>query len=133
MSSRHPKPTDTDRIRAVWRHELDEARTARRAQQPESEWAHLERAHIFSQPLALLHTRTHAHMLGHALRQRDRHELVGQLFRLLVAAPGSISRRYPLGNTGGADVSAFDPMPIPADLAMLLQQPSRESGSAGPG
>lgn len=121
MTPRHPKLTNPDQVRMTWRHEVDEARTARRARDAEREWAHLERAHILSQPLALLHTRTHARMLGYALRRRNRHETIGQVFRLLVAAPGSISRRYPFGNTGGADVSAFEPMPVPADLTDLLR------------
>jgi len=37
-----------------------------------------------------------------------------------VAGPGSATRRYPLGNTGGADVSAFAPMDMPSDLRALL-------------
>jgi hypothetical protein len=28
--------------------------------------------------------------------------------------------RYPVGNTGGADVSALEPMPIPDDLVRFL-------------
>ena len=85
-----------------------------------AEWIHLERAHILSQPLAGAHVRTHAAMFAAALRRRDRHELVGQLFRIIVAAPGSMTGKYPVGNTGGADVSAFAPMPIPDDLRPLL-------------
>lgn len=121
MTPRHLKLTDPDRIRKAWHQELERARTARRARDAEREWAHLERAHILSQPLALPHTRTHARMLGYALRRRNGHETIGQVFRLLVAAPGSISRRYPVGNTGGADVSAFEPMPVPAELTDLLR------------
>ena len=34
--------------------------------------------------------------------------------------PARRSRRYPLGNTGGADVSAVTPMPVPADLTAVL-------------
>jgi hypothetical protein len=37
-----------------------------------------------------------------------------------LAGPGSISGRYPVGNTGGADVSAFSPMAVPEDLRPLL-------------
>jgi hypothetical protein len=92
------------------------ARAARNAAQPEVEWAHLERAHVVSQPLAGLHVRTHAAMFAAAVRRRDGHELIGQVFRLVVAGPGSLSGRYPVGNTGGANVSAFAPMPIPEDL-----------------
>ena len=59
-------------------------------------------------------------MLGYGIRHRDRREVTGQLLRLLVAGPGSAIGRYPLGNTGGANVSAVEPMPIPADLQAIL-------------
>jgi hypothetical protein len=107
------------RLRAAWTDEMDAARTAR-ASDPQAEWAHLERAHILSQPMAGPHVRTHVAMFAAALRRRDRRELAGQLFRIVVAAPGSATGKYPVGNTGGADVSAFAPMPIPADLQPLL-------------
>jgi len=108
------------RLRAAWTAELDAARAARSTGDTRAEWVHLERAHILSQPMAGAHVRTHAAMLGAALRRRDRHELAGQLFRIIVAAPGSMTGRYPVGNTGRADVSAFVPMPIPEDLQPLL-------------
>jgi hypothetical protein len=54
------------------------------------------------------------------VRRRDRREIVGQLLRLVVAGPGSLTGRYPVGNTGGADVSALTRMPIPADLTPYL-------------
>jgi hypothetical protein len=81
----------------------------------------LERAHILSQPLAGAHVRTHLAMLAYALRRRDRHEIVGQVLRVIVAGPGSWTGRYPVGNTGGANVSAFRPMPVPDDLRPLLE------------
>ena len=108
------------RLRAAWAAELDAARAARSTGDRSAEWTHLERAHILSQPMAGPHVRTHVAMLTAALRRRDRHELVGQLFRIIVAAPGSITGKYPVGNTGGADVSAFAPMAIPDDLRPLL-------------
>ena len=108
------------RLRAAWAAELDSARAARSKGDTRAEWTHLERAHILSQPVAGPHVRTHVAMFTTALRRRDRHELVGQLFRMIVAAPGSITGKYPVGNTGGADVSAFAPMPIPDDLRPLL-------------
>jgi hypothetical protein len=61
-------------------------------------------------------------MLVAAVRRKDRHETVGQVLRLIVAGPGSITGRYPVGNTGGANVSAFRPMPIPDDLRSLLEE-----------
>jgi hypothetical protein len=54
------------------------------------------------------------------VRRRDVHEFFGQVFRLLVAGPGSLTGRYPVGNTGGANVSAFKPMAIPEDLRAAL-------------
>ena len=44
--------------------------------------------------------------------------------RLVVAGPGSLTGRYPMGNTGGANVSAFEPMPIPDDLQVYLKEVS---------
>jgi hypothetical protein len=113
------------RLHAAWTDEVGAARTARRAGDAEGEWAHLERAHILSQPLAGPHVRTHLAMLGAALRHHDVHEAVGQVFRTIVAAPGSVTGKYPVGNTGRADVSAFEPMPIPEDLVGLLGAPPR--------
>jgi hypothetical protein len=115
------------RLRAAWSAELDAARAARSSGDTSAEWTHLERAHILSQPMAGPHARTHAAMLGAALRRRDWHELAGQLFRVIVAAPGSMTGKYPVGNTGGANVSAFAPMPIPEDLRPLL--PDTEEAS----
>ena len=109
-----------NRLRDAWHDEMDRARVARRGGETHAEWRHLERAHILSQPLAAPHLRTHAAMFGAAWRQRDVHELAGQAVRLLLAVPGTVSGRYPVGNTGGTDVSAFQPMPVPDDLRSLL-------------
>jgi hypothetical protein len=110
-------------LHAAWTSEMDAARLARSTGDPSAEWGHLERAHILSQPMAGPHVRTHAAMVASAFRRRDWHELVGQVFRIAVAGPGSITGKYPVGNTGGADVSAFKPMPVPADLVALLGHP----------
>ena len=68
----------------------------------------------------MLHLRTHVAMLAAGIRRHDRREVVGQLLRLVVAGPGSLTGRYPVGNTGGADVNALTPMPIPDDLVPFL-------------
>lgn len=114
--STNPRAT----LRAAWRTERDAARVARRAADPALEWRHLERAHILSQPLAGPHLRTHGAMLAAAVRRPDAREAIGQLARVLLAVPGSLSGRYPVGNTGGSDVSAFRPMPVPDDLRPVL-------------
>jgi hypothetical protein len=115
------------RLREAWAAELDGARGARSSGDVSAEWTHLERAHILSQPMAGPHVRTHVAMFAAALRRRDRHELIGQLFRIIVAAPGSVTGKYPVGNTGGADVSAFAPMAIPHDLRSLLADTAEAS------
>ena len=111
-----PATTLTD----AWSAERAAARAARKGADQADEWRHLERDHILSQPKATLHLRTHFAMLAAGARRHDRREVVGQLLRLVVAGPGSLTGRYPVGNTGGADVSALAPMPIPDDLALYL-------------
>jgi len=107
-------------LRGAWSDERAGARRARQQGDVNAEWAHLERAHILSQPMAGPHVRTHVGMLGYALRHHDRREVLGQVLRLIVAAPGTWTGRYPVGNTGGANVSALLPMPIPDDLQAIL-------------
>ncbi|MGA0863175.1 MAG: DUF3703 domain-containing protein, partial [Ilumatobacteraceae bacterium] len=58
-------------------------------------------------------------------RARDSREVRGQLLRLLVGGPASAVGRYPSGNTGRAQVSAIQPMPMRADLAEMLARAGR--------
>ena len=114
MSRRRPMPT---RVREALDTELAAAATAA---DEEDRWRGLERAHILSQPWPWPHTQVHWHMLRLALGAGDRREALGQIVRLVVAAPGSASGRYPEGNTGRASVGLRQPMPVPDDLAELL-------------
>ncbi|QOW01285.1 DUF3703 domain-containing protein [Rhodococcus pyridinivorans] len=107
----------TDTARNVYHQEMAAATTAPTAQ---ARWTHLERAHIASQPDPWLHTRNHVAMLSLALHQRDRREALGPVLRIIVAAPGSSTGRYPEGNTGRVAAGLMTPMPIPADLATTL-------------
>lgn len=59
-------------------------------------------------------------MLSFAILKRDTREVVGQVTRVLVAAPGNWLRRASPGNTGGANVGILRPMPIREDLRALL-------------
>ena len=97
-----------------------EMQAAKTAAADEIRWVHLERAHILSQPDPWLHTRNHLAMFVLAVRQRDRREALGQVVRIIVAAPGSLAGRYPEGNTGRARVGLRRTMPTPPDLAALL-------------
>jgi hypothetical protein len=96
-------------------------RAARTAADDAARWRHLERAHILSQPWPWPHTANHVAMFTLAIRQRDRREALGQVVRIIVAAPGSALGRYPEGNTGRAGVKLTQPIPLPTDLAELLQ------------
>lgn len=109
--------TQATAVRALYEREMSSARTA---SDDAVRWNHLERAHILSQPHPWLHTRNHLSMLTLALRQHDRREAFGQVLRIMVAAPGSLSGRYPVGNTGRTAAGLMTPMPIPADLRHLF-------------
>jgi hypothetical protein len=98
----------------------DELARARDLADPAEAREALATAHILSQPWAWPHVRVHLAMLGLALRTRDGREVRGQLVRAVVAGPGSLTGRYPVGNTGRSDVSATAPMPVAPDLAALL-------------
>jgi hypothetical protein len=111
----------TAQARALYRQEMTAAKNADTA---DARWHHLERAHIVSQPDPWLHTRNHVAMLALALRQRDRREALGQIVRIIVAAPGSLTGRYPEGNTGRVAASLMTPMPIACDLTAVLNPPA---------
>ena len=83
-------------------------------------FSHYERAHVLGQWYVGSHVRTHLGMLRIGWRRRDLREILGQLLRIPGGAIGSAIGRVPRGNTGGANVSPVQPMPIPADLRELL-------------
>lgn len=97
------------------------ARRAARSGNEGAAWELLEDAHVLSQPWAWPHVKVHAAMLALGWRTRDRREVTGQLLRIAVAAPGSLTGRYPQGNTGRSSVPATRPMPVPDDLRELLR------------
>ena len=112
----------TEEIRTRLQQNLIESRQARKSKDFDCCWALLEDAHVLSQPWARLHVRVHGSMFVAAMAQRDVREVRGQLSRIAVAGPGSLSGRYPTGNTGRARVPATQPMPIAGELAEVLQR-----------
>lgn len=112
-------------LKAAFDLELRAARDRETNGESAAAWRHLERAHILSQPFAAAHVRVHLHMLASAWRRGDLREIAGQLVRVLVAGPGSLLGRAPIGNTGGADVGIMTPMAIPEDLQQLLLSDQR--------
>lgn len=85
-------------------------------------WQLLEQAHVLSQPLAWPHIKVHGAMLHVAVVTRDLREFAGQVARIMLAGPGSLAGRYPVGNSGRARVSAFTPNAIDTELQAILDQ-----------
>jgi hypothetical protein len=109
----------TSELRTALEDELTHAEQLRRSGDLRGAFRHLERAHILSQRYTGPHVRVHVAMLQVGWARMDLREIVGQLTRILAAA--LFSRIWvPIGNTGGANVSALRPMPVPYDLAPLL-------------
>jgi hypothetical protein len=109
-----------DKVRAAMIEEMEAAAVSEHEGDLEAAWRALERAHILSQRWTWPHLRVHAAMFALAWRSSDGREVVGQILRLALAAPGSLLGRAPLGNTGRSNVGIFRPMPIDADLAAIL-------------
>ncbi len=85
-------------------------------------WPSLERAHVLSQPWASPHARVHRSMLLAAVSQHDLREAIGQLIRLLIAGPGSITGRYPPGNTGRTTMTLTETADVADDIAAILRR-----------
>ncbi len=81
---------------------------------------HLERAHVLGQASTVQHTRVHWRMLKFAIKQRSPREIWGQIVRIIGASTKTPFGIYPAGNTGGANVWFFKPMPVPDDLKKIL-------------
>lgn len=75
-------------------------------------WRILEDAHIFSQPYVRSHMYVHAEMLRLAVAEKNMKEIWGQIIRIALAAPASILKRFPVGNTGRSDLGIFTELPL---------------------
>lgn len=114
------------RLSAAFESELLQAVRAEDLGDAAAAWRHLERAHILSQRHTAAHVRAHLRMLGWGWRRRDAREIAGQVTRVVAAA--LFSRLWvPVGNTGGARVSALRSMPVPDDLQALLDEAERSA------
>ena len=113
------------RIRPLVAAELEAASRAETLGLGAEAFRHLERAHVLGQAATVEHVRVHWRMLRWGLRQRRPREVAGQVLRVVGAATKTAVGWVPTGNTGGADVSPFRPMPIAPDLQSLLDAASR--------
>lgn len=85
----------------------------------------LERAHVLGQLDIVPHVRVHWQMLRVGWAMGDRREVTGQLMRIALVPVGHLIGRLPVGNTGGANVSAFTPMTIARELERLIEERDR--------
>ena len=115
------------RIRPYVDEELGRARAARLAGDHAQEFRHLERAHVLGQASTREHVRAHWRMLVWGVRRRDLREVTGQLVRLIGAATKTFVGLVPTGNTGGSNVSPVQPLPIPRDLAAILERTGNDA------
>lgn len=108
-------------LRAAFERELSVAQSAIAGEDSARAWTCMERAHVLGQRGTRTHVRAHTRMLQFAWRRRDVREIIGQLTR--IAGASLLTWIWiPEGNTGGARVSAFRRMPIPADLGRILDE-----------
>jgi hypothetical protein len=107
------------RIRPSVQAELDAAVACEAAGRMGPAFWHLERAHVLGQAATVEHVRVHWAMLRWAIRHCRVGEALGQGWRL-VGATLKTWLWVPTGNTGGANVSGFKPMPVPDELQRLI-------------
>ena len=112
-------------LKAAFDAEMLSARQALANDNLTAAFAHLERAHVLGQWYVKPHVTTHLCMLHIGWRRRDLREILGQLLRIPGGMIGSAIGRVPRGNTGGSNVSATRPLPIPPDLKDLLKHDRR--------
>ncbi|CAN5916048.1 hypothetical protein BH11MYX4_BH11MYX4_28600 [soil metagenome] len=108
-------------VHAVMAEEISLARALLRSGDHELAMRHLERAHVLGQRFIGPHVMVHGLMLRVAVARREPGAALGQIARIVLGAIGSAVGVLPIGNTGGSDVSMFRKMPIPSDLARLLE------------
>lgn len=87
-----------------------------------TEFKHLENAHVLGQQSTYFHTLIHWHMLIFGWRHHLSKEIVGQIIRLVGALTKTAVGLLPIGNTGGANVSAFKPMPLSKEHKTILDK-----------
>ena len=120
-------------VREHFETSLAQAKAAVREARYAEAWPLLERTHVLGQAYTGPHVRSHWAMLVCGWRQRNAKEIVGQVARLLVAVPASLTGVLPVGNTGGANVPMTQPMPVPDDLRAILGAVKKQPGQVGCG
>lgn len=109
-------------IQEQFKKELCRAKTAI-ANQDETAWTALQRAHILGQTDAISHVISHWNMLKLAWKQRDFQEMAGQLIPTLLAIPLTFLFGQMRSLRGGkANINNSEKMSIPEDIQEILNQ-----------
>lgn len=117
--------TFANRIKKHVDAEIKRASSFLKANDLDGAFHHLERAHVLGQAVTVEHTKVHWLMLKIGLKKKDYREVFGQLFRIVGASTKTPLGIYPTGNTGGANISPFKPLPIPDDLQEIISEAKR--------
>lgn len=94
-------------IMADIKQKIEDARKAKQRNYDEA-LRLLEDAHLLAQPMAWAHTKVHWQMLLLAIEYKNLKELLGQIARLFLAAPGSLLGKAPKGNVGSTRMGIFE-------------------------
>lgn len=116
FDSTHGVHSMASQAKQVFRQEMAWAKGRFAARQWAETIHHLERAHIVGQRYFWGHLVSHLWMLRVAWARQDWPEASGQVKRIIAVPLGYLTGWVPVGNTGGANVSPIQPMPIPLDL-----------------
>lgn len=117
----NPDILNREKILAAFKHEMQRALTAKKSANFNGAFHHYERAHILSQKYTWPHMKCHLGMLHLGYLRKDAREIFGQCVRVIAAL--FFSKIWvPIGNTGGANVSALKQMPLPDDLKNILNE-----------
>ncbi len=110
-------------LREHFKVELEKAKKATAAQDFETAWTALQRAHILGQRDAIAHTIAHWNMLKLAWKQRDFREVMGQFIPVLLAVPLTLLYGQFRSLRGGkANVNDLEQISIPEDIQQILNQ-----------
>ena len=102
----------TSTIRPFVVAELEQSQRYLVNRQPDSAFKHLENAHVLGQESTYWHVKAHIRMAKWAVHQRQPKEFFGQILRIVGAATKTFVGLVPTGNTGGANISPFKPLPL---------------------
>lgn len=120
------KSTFTQKITPAVNAELELARCSREQGDISTEFHHLENAHVLGQRSTWLHVKVHLLMMLWGFRNHSIKEVLGQIFRTVGAATKTAIGLIPDGNTGGANISPFKPLPLSPEHAAVISQAQRK-------